>query len=64
MVEALLTAVLGLVDLDSLGEYLPGRALAAFEGPRKVASSTWPAGAVGLAWVIAQPGSPACRDKT
>ena len=52
VVEALLTAVLGLVDLDSLGEYLPGRALAAFEGTEDGGLSTWPAGAVGLAWVI------------
>jgi ABC-type transport system involved in multi-copper enzyme maturation permease subunit len=53
LVEALLTAVLGLVDLDSLGEYLPGRALSAFEGTEEGGLSTWPAGAVGLGWVVA-----------
>lgn len=52
IVEALITALLGLAELDVLGEYLPGRALASFDGTDEGGLSTWPAGAVGLAWVV------------
>lgn len=53
LVEALITALLGLVDLDGVGDYLPGRALSAFEGSEEGGLSTWAGGAVGLAWVVA-----------
>jgi ABC-2 type transport system permease protein len=51
LIEALVTALLGLVDLEVVGDYLPGRALNAFEGSDEDGLSMWPAGAVGLGWV-------------
>ena len=51
--EALLVALLGLVDLEMIGDYLPGRALSAFDGSETGGLSMWPAGAVALAWVLA-----------
>jgi ABC-2 type transport system permease protein len=53
LVEALLIALLGLVDLEGVGDYLPGRALSGFEATEDGGLSTWPAGAVSLAWVVA-----------
>jgi ABC-2 type transport system permease protein len=53
LVEALITAVLGLVDLEVVGDYLPGRALSAFDGTEEGGLSMWAAGAVSLAWVVA-----------
>ena len=51
--EALVTALLGLVDLEAVGDYLPGRALSAFDGSGGNGGlSMWPAGAVGVAWVV------------
>ena len=51
--EALLVALLGLVDLEVIGDYLPGRALSSFDGSETGALSMWPAGAVAVAWVLA-----------
>lgn len=53
LVEALITALLGLIDLDALADYLPGRALSSFDGTEDGGLSTWPAGVVSLAWVVA-----------
>lgn len=52
LVEALLTALLGLVGLEAVGEYLPGRALSSFDGSEEGGLSMWPAGAVSAAWVV------------
>jgi hypothetical protein len=52
LVEALIAALLGLVDLEVIGDYLPGRALSAFDGSEEGGLSTWAGGAVGLAWVV------------
>ena len=53
LAEVLIGALLGLVDLEGVADYLPGRALSAFDGtieddglPRVAA------GAIGLAWVV------------
>ena len=51
--EALVVALLGLVDLEVIGDYLPGRALSSFDGSESGGLSVWPAGAVALAWVLA-----------
>lgn len=53
LVEALLTALLGLIDLETVGEYLPGQSLSSFDGSEDGGLSPWPAGAVALAWVVA-----------
>jgi ABC-2 type transport system permease protein len=53
LVEALITALLGLVDVEVVGEYLPGRALSSFDGTEEGGLTTWAAGAVSLAWVVA-----------
>jgi hypothetical protein len=53
VVEALITALLGLIDLEAVGEYLPGRALSSFDGTEEGGLTTWAAGAVSLAWVVA-----------
>lgn len=50
--ENLLAALLGLADADAVGDYLPGRALSAFDGSGGGGLSMWPAGAVGAAWVV------------
>lgn len=51
--EALLVALLGLVDLEQAGDYLPGRALSAFEGSEAGGLAMWPAAAVALGWALA-----------
>jgi hypothetical protein len=53
LVEALITALLGVVDLEGVGEYLPGRALSSFDGTEEGGLSIWAGGAVSLAWVCA-----------
>jgi hypothetical protein len=54
LVEALIGVLFGLVDLEGVADFLPGRALAAFDGTGdEDALSTWAGGAVGLAWVVA-----------
>ena len=53
VVEALIIALLRLVDLEGVGEYLPGRALSSFDGTEEGGLTTWAAGAVSLAWVLA-----------
>ena len=53
VVEALIAALLGLVDIEVVGEYLPGRALSSFDGTEDGGLTTWAAGAVSLAWVLA-----------
>jgi hypothetical protein len=53
LVEALIGALFGLVDLQAVADYLPGRALSAFDGTGdEGALSTWAGAAVGLAWVV------------
>ena len=52
LVEALITALLGLVDFEVIDDYLPGRALSSFEGTDEGGLTTWAAGAVSLAWVV------------
>lgn len=53
VVEALIIALLRLVDLEGVGEYLPGRALSSFDGTEDGGLTMWAAGAVSLAWVLA-----------
>lgn len=53
LVEALITALLSLVDLEVIGDYLPGRALSSFDGTEEGGLSIWAGGAVSLAWVVA-----------
>jgi hypothetical protein len=52
LAESLIAALLGLVDLEGVADYLPGRALSAFDGTEEDAGlSKGVGGAVGLAWV-------------
>jgi hypothetical protein len=51
LVEALIIALLGLVDLDGIGDYLPGRALSAFDGTEEGGLPLAGAAAVSFAWV-------------
>lgn len=51
--EALVSGLLGLVDLEDVGDFLPGRALSAFDGSEQGGLSMWYAGAVGVGWVVA-----------
>jgi ABC-2 type transport system permease protein len=53
LVEALLILLLGLADLDGVGDYLPGRALSAFDGTIDDGLSMWVGGAVSLGWIVA-----------
>lgn len=50
--EVLVIALLGLVDADVVGDYLPGRALSAFDGSEEGGLSMWPAGGVAVGWVV------------
>ena len=52
VVEALIAALLSLADLEAVADYLPGRALSAFDGTEG-GLSTWAGGAVALGWVVA-----------
>jgi ABC-2 type transport system permease protein len=53
LVEALIGALLGLVDLEGVADYLPGRALSSFGGTVEDGGlSRAVGGAVGLAWVV------------
>jgi ABC-2 type transport system permease protein len=52
-VEGLATALLGVFDLEDLGDYLPGRALSAVDGTTEGALSLWMGAAVGLGYVVA-----------
>lgn len=49
--EALIRVLLELVDLGGLADYLPGRALSAFDGSVDDGLSMWAAAGVALAWV-------------
>jgi ABC-2 type transport system permease protein len=51
--EALIRVLLDLVDLGGLADYLPGRALSAFDGSVEDGLSMWGAAAVASAWVVA-----------
>ena len=51
--EALVTLLLGVVDLEDVGDYLPGRALSGLDETVEDGLSPWAGGAVGLAWVVA-----------
>lgn len=51
LVENLLGALLGLVHARGVVDYLPGRALSAFDGTAG-GLSTWPGGAVAAGWVV------------
>ena len=53
VVEALIGALLGLVNLDGAIDYLPGQALSAFDGTTGGGLTPWVGGAVALAWVVA-----------
>jgi hypothetical protein len=52
VVENLVGALLGLVDAGGVADYLPGRALSAFDGTESSGLSMWPGGAVAAAWVV------------
>jgi hypothetical protein len=53
LVEALIGVLLGLVDLEGLADYLPGRALSSFDGTGEEGGlSTWAGAVVGLVWVV------------
>jgi ABC-2 type transport system permease protein len=52
-VEALASALLGVFDLEELGDYLPARALSAFDGTADDGLSPWAGGAVALAYGFA-----------
>ena len=52
-VEGLATVLLSVVDLDDVGDYLPGRALSAVDGTAEEALSPWVGTAVALAYVVA-----------
>lgn len=53
LLEALVTALLGLADLDVVGDYLPGRALSSLDGTGgENGLAWWAGGAVGLAWSV------------
>jgi hypothetical protein len=52
LIEPLINALLGVVDLETVGDFLPGRALSAFEGSLDDGLSMWAGGAVALAWVL------------
>jgi ABC-2 type transport system permease protein len=51
IVENLVAALVGLVDAGGVADYLPGRALSAFDGTEG-GLSTWAGGAVALGWVV------------
>lgn len=51
--EALIRALLELVDLESVASVLPGRALGAFQGRVGGGLEPWVGGIVGLGWVLA-----------
>lgn len=51
LVEALVGALFGLVDLEGVADYLPGRALSSFDGTEG-GLSTWAGGAVAVCWVV------------
>lgn len=53
LVEALIQALLGLVDLEAVAHYLPGQALSAFDETFDGGLPVWAGGVVGLAWVVA-----------
>jgi hypothetical protein len=53
LAEALIGALLGLVDVEVVADYLPGRALSALDGSVEDGLSVWVGGAVGLAWAVA-----------
>jgi ABC-2 type transport system permease protein len=53
LIEALFVLVLGLVDVEVVGDYLPGRALSAFDGTLEDGLSMWAGGAVSLGWIVA-----------
>ena len=51
LVEALIGVLLGLIDLEIVADYLPGRALSSFDGTGEEGGlSTWAGAGVGLAW--------------
>jgi ABC-2 type transport system permease protein len=52
-VEALATALLGVFDLEELGDYLPARAVSAFDGTVEDGLSPWAGGAVALGYGFA-----------
>lgn len=52
LAEALITLLLGVVDLEDVGDYLPGRALSAFDETIEDGLSPWSGAGVGLGWAI------------
>jgi ABC-2 type transport system permease protein len=51
LAEGLIGLLLGLVDLDAVVDYLPGRALSSFDGTEEGGLSIWAGGGVSLAWI-------------
>ena len=53
LVEALIGVLFGLIDLEVVADYLPGRALASFDGTGEEGGlSTWAGAGVGLGWAL------------
>ena len=52
LAEVLIGALFGLVDFEGVADYLPGRALSAFDGTTDDGLSPAVGGLVGLAWVV------------
>jgi hypothetical protein len=52
IVEGLIGALLGLVEAERVADFLPGAALASFEGGSDEGLSPWFGGLVGLCWVV------------
>ncbi len=51
LVEALIGVLFGLVDLEGVADFLPGRALSSFDGSGEEGGlSPWAGAGVGLAW--------------
>jgi hypothetical protein len=51
LLEALIVGLLGLVDAEGVGDFLPGRALAALEGEVEDGLSPWAGAGVAVAWI-------------
>ena len=53
LVEALIGVLFGLIDLEVVADYLPGRALSSFDGTGEDGGlSTWAGAGVGVVWAV------------